>query len=243
LAAALLTKGSAYVVVIVAVVAVPFRWRRERRTVRWAVGQLAWMLVPALLLSAPWFIRNGLTYGWHDPSGQVRHGEVVAEQMRTSEYLALNGWAAYWKRAVSFTFQSFWGQFGWMGVVLPARIYQALALLSGLLCVGFVVWLVRQRRARQPTNLPIYQLLLLPLSASLTFAVFVSYNLTFLQHQGRYLFPALIPIGAAAALGMSTLAKVLPQRTRPWAIAAFFAGLAAFDVYCLYRFIIPTLTR
>ena len=251
LAAALLTKGSAYVVVIVAAVAVSLRWRRERRMARWAVGQLAWMLIPALLLAAPWFIRNGLTYGWYDLSGQVRHGEVVAEQMRTSEYLALNGWAAYWKRAVSFTFQSFWGQFGWMGVVLPARIYQALALLSGLLAIGFVVWLVRQRRARQYTNLPIYQstnlptyqLLLLPISALLTFAVFVSYNLTFLQHQGRYLFPALIPIGTAAALGLSTLARVLPRWARAWATAAFFTGLAAFDVYCLYEFIIPTLAR
>jgi hypothetical protein len=251
LAVALLTKTTAYAVVVVAMVAVLVRWRRERRAWRWAVGQLAWMLVPALLVSAPWFIRNGLTYGWSDPLGLVRHNEIVEGQLRTSEYLALHGWAAYWERAWRFTFQSFWGQFGWMGVVLPARIYKGLTLLSTLLVAGFIAWLFQHRRPSQSTNLPISQstnspilpLFLLALSAILTFFSFVWHNLTFVQHQGRYLFPALIPIGVAVALGLDALAGVLPQRLRSWAIAALFAGLAALDVYCLFRFIIPFLTR
>jgi len=251
LAVGLLTKTTAYIAGGVAVLAVVIRWRQERRTWRWAAGQLAWMLVPALLASAPWFIRNGLTYGWRDPLGLARHNEVVAGQVRTSEYLALHGWAAYWERAWRFTFQSFWGQFGWMGVVLPARIYQALALLSALLAAGFIAWLIQQRRPSQSTSLPIYQstnlptprLLLLALSALLTFLTFVWHNLTFVQHQGRYLFPALIPLGTAAALGLSTVARVLPQRIRAWVIGALFAGLAALDVYCLFKFIIPFLAR
>ncbi len=251
LAVALLTKTTAYAVVVVAMVAVLVRWRRERRAWGWAVGQLAWMLVPALIVSAPWFIRNGLTYGWSDPLGLVRHNEIVEGQLRTSEYLALHGWAAYWERAWRFTFQSFWGQFGWMGVVLPARIYKGLTLLSTLLVAGFIAWLFQHRRPSQSTNLPISQstnspilpLFLLALSAILTFFSFVWHNLTFVQHQGRYLFPALIPIGVAVALGLDALAGVLPQRLRSWAIAALFAGLAALDVYCLFRFIIPFLTR
>jgi 4-amino-4-deoxy-L-arabinose transferase-like glycosyltransferase len=251
LAAGLLTKTTAYVAGGVAVLAVVVRWRQERRTWRWAAGQLAWMLVPALIISTPWFIRNGLTYGWRDPLGLARHNEVVEGQVRTSEYLALHGWAAYWERAGRFTFQSFWGQFGWMGVVLPARIYQALAVLSALLTAGFIAWLIQQRRPSQSTSrsicqstdLPSRPLLLLALSALLTFLTFVVYNLTFVQHQGRYLFPALIPLGTAAALGLSTVARVLPQRMRAWAIGALFAGLAALDVYCLFEFIIPFLAR
>jgi len=251
LAVGLLTKTTAYVVGGVAVFAVMIRWRYERRTWRWAVGQLAWILTPALLASAPWFIRNGLTYGWRDPLGLARHNEVVEGQVRTSEYLALHGWPAYWERAWRFTFQSFWGQFGWMGVVLPARIYQALALLSALLAAGFIVWLIQQRRPSQSTNLPIFQstdvptprLLLLALSALLTFLTFVGYNLTFVQHQGRYLFPALIPLGTAAALGLSIVTRVLPQRIRAWMVGALFAVLAALDVYCLFKFIIPFLAR
>ncbi len=245
LAAALLTKLTIYATGMgVAVVAVVIRWRQERRTWGWAVGQLAWIFVPALLISVPWFIRNGLIYGWHDPLAWARHGEVVVGQMRTSEFLALHGWAAYWERAWSFTFQSFWGQLGWMEVVLPHRIYQALALLSVLLTAGFLWWLFDRRRPRltpvQRASLTLFLVLSL-----LTLLEYVGYNLIFVQHQGRYLFPALIPIGAAAALGLSTLANILPQRLqwmRGWVLVAFSAGLAAFDVYALFKSI-PFLTR
>ncbi len=243
LAAALLTKPQAYIVVGVAAVAVALRWRQERRTVRWATGQLAWIFVPALLLSAPWFIRNGLTYGWSDPMGLARHDAVVAEQMRTSEFLALHGWAAYWNRALTVTFQSFWSQLGWMAVPLPARVYQALALLSALLFAGFITHLIQHRHRPPSPPLPLSSSpLLLAFSALFTLSSYVWYNLTFVQHQGRYLFSALIPIGAAAALGLSALTKVLPQRIRTWGLIAFFAGLAAFDVYCLFKSI-PFLTR
>jgi len=242
LAAAFLTKTTAYFVVGVAVVAVLIRWRQGHRTWGWAAAQLAWMLVPALLLSAPWFIRNGLTYGWRDPLGLTRHNEVVAGQLRSSEYLEIHGWGGLLSRLARWTFQSFWGQFGWMGVVLPARIYQALALLSALLFAGFLWWLFDWRRPRL-TPPQRASLLLLLVSCLLTLLEFLGYNLTFVQHQGRYLFPALIPIGTATALGLSTLAKVLPQRIRAWAMVALFAGLAALDVYCLFRFIIPFLAR
>jgi len=200
------------------------------------------MLVPALLLSAPWFVRNGLTYGWLDPTGQARHDQVVEGQMRPLEYVALEGWDGYWERAYTFTFQSFWGQFGWMGVVLPARIYQGLALLSALIIAGFLWWLFERQHLRlAPAQRA--SLTLLFISSTLTLIEFLGYNLTFVQHQGRYLFPALIPIGTAAALGLNTLSEALPRRARAWVTVALFAGLATLDVYCLFKFIIPFLAR
>jgi len=241
-ATALLTKMTAYVVVGVAAVAVLIRWRQGHRTWEWAVGQLAWIFVPALLLSAPWFIRNGLTYSWRDPFGLARHNKVVEGQIRSSEYLALHGWGGLLSRMVCWTFQSFWGQFGWMGVVLPARIYRALALLSAFLAAGFLWWLFDRHRPRL-TSLQRAGLILSFASCLFTALFFFQYNLTFVQHQGRYLFPALIPIGTAAALGLDKLAGVLPRKTRPGAMAALFAGLAALDVCCLFKFIIPFLAR
>jgi 4-amino-4-deoxy-L-arabinose transferase-like glycosyltransferase len=242
LAAGLLTKTTAYGVVGVAVAAVVLRWRLERRAWRWAAGQLAWMLVPALVISAPWFIRNGLTYGWHDPLGLARHNVVVEGQTRSSEWLALYGWGGLLSRMARTTFQSFWGQFGWMGVVLPARIYQALALLSALLAAGFLWWLFDRRRPRL-TSLQRAGLALFLVSTFLALLEFLGYNLTFVQHQGRYLFTALIPIGLAAALGIGQWANLLPRWARPWTAAALFAGLAALDVLCLFRYIVPALAR
>jgi 4-amino-4-deoxy-L-arabinose transferase-like glycosyltransferase len=242
LGGAMLTKTTAYTVVGVAVVAVGLRWRRELWPWQWAVRQLAWMLVPALLMSAPWFIRNGATYGWHDPLGLARHEAVVEGQPRSFEWLAGLGWGGLLGRLIGTTFQSFWGQFGWMGVVLPVRFYQALALLSALLLAGFLWWLFDRRR---PSLTPAQRssLILLLASFSFTLLVFLWYNLTFVQHQGRYLFPALIPIGTAAALGLSVLTRAFPRRTGAWITAALFAGMALFDVYCLFRFIIPFLAR
>ncbi len=240
LALALLTKATVYFVVGVAVLAVIVRWRQGDRTWKWAAGQLAWIFVPTALLSLPWFVRNALTYGWLDPLGMAQHNAVVEGQMRTSEYLALYGWSAYWERAWSFTFNSFWGQFGWMAVVLPARFYQALLLLSILLAAGFLWWLFDRRRPRlTPDQRAI--LTLFVAAVVLTLLEYVGYNLTFVQHQGRYLFPALIPIGTAVALGLGTLTRPLPRRVRPWAAIALFAGLAVLDVYCLFKFVIPFL--
>jgi len=242
LAAALLTKLTVYAALGVAALALLLRWRQERRTYKWMLGQLAWMFLPALLLAAPWFIRNGLTYGWLDLTGGAHHNAVVAGQMRSGEYLVLHGWGGLLSRMARWTFQSFWGQFGWMGVVLPTRIYQALALLSVLLLAGFLWWLFEKRRPRL-TATQRTALLLLLAAFLLVLLEYLGYNLTFLQHQGRYLFPALIPIGTAVALGISKWADCLPRQMRPWAVGLFFAGLAAFDVYCLFRFIIPALTR
>jgi len=241
LGAALLTKTTAYVMVGVATGAVLVRWRQEERPAGWVAQQLAWMLIPALVLSAPWFIRNGLTYGWHDPLGLARHDAVVQGQPRSSEWLTTYGWIGLLRRMICTTFQSFWGQFGWMAVPLPTRIYQGLAMLSALLTIGFLARLIRLRQVVRSRPLIVRRCLLLALSAFLTLSAFGWYNLTFVQHQGRYLFPALIPVATAAALGLEALVTIVPRPLRPWAIKAFFAGLAAFDLYCLFRIILPNL--
>jgi len=234
LALALLTKLSAYVLAAAAAVAVAARCRLERRTWKWAAIQLAWMLLPALLLAAPWFIRGGLTYGWRDPLARARHDAVVEGQPLSSGWLAKYGWGGLLSRMARTTFQSFWGQLGWMAVVLPTRIYQALLLLCASLAFGFLWWLFDRRRPRLTPRQRAHAILLLS-SATLTLLIFLGYNLTFVQHQGRYLFPALIPLGMAAALGLKKLTSILPRRTRSWAIAALFAGMAALDVYCLFK--------
>ena len=238
---ALLTKTTAYVVAGVAVGAVLMRGYHEKQTWQWAGKQLAWILIPTLILSAPWFVRNGLTYGWSDPLGLARHDVVVAGQPRSSEWLADYGWAGLLTRMARTTFQSFWGQFGWMAVPLPAAIYRGLLFLSLLLTAAFLARLVWRGLKSSPRPMVVYRCLLLSLSAALTFSAFLWYNLTFVQHQGRYLFPALIPLGTAGAWGLCTLASPLPRQLRSWTLGLFFAGLAAFDVYCLFNVALPNL--
>ncbi len=236
----LLTKTTVYAISAVALLAVLMRRRLQGRTWVWVVEQMAWMYILALLIAIPWLIRNVCVYGWNDPLALARHNAVVEGQPRSAEWLARYGWNGLLIRMARTTFQSFWGQFGWMGVVLPQRHYLLLALFTILVLLGFINWLRTCGGLSQAQRGSLTLLLALFL---LTLLEFLGYNLTFVQHQGRYLYPALIPIALAAALGLDNLSRVLPERLRHPAVILLFTVLAAFDLYCLFKFIVPFLRR
>ncbi len=196
---ALLTKTTAYVALPVALLAL--WWDGAKMDARRAAARIGRMLLAALLLAGPWLIRNATVYGWADPLGLARHNAVVVGQPRTAEWLVQYGPLGLAAQFLRTTFQSFWGQFGWMGVPMHPPVYLALGVLSALLGVGFLAgWLDRRR----PPLTPLQRrgALLLTLSATLTVLSYLWYNLTFVQHQGRYLFPALVPLALAGALGL-----------------------------------------
>jgi hypothetical protein len=153
-------------------------------------------------LTLPWFIRNVYVYGGLDILGWTRHDAIVIGQPRTADGLAQYGVAKLVKNFVLTTFRSFWAQFGWMGVLVDERIYLILALFCAIVGLGFLIYLARVIRQRD--ILSAYQkaaLGLLALSASLTLLSYLWYNCKFVQHQGRYVFPALVPLGLFFALG------------------------------------------
>ncbi len=200
----LLTKSTGYGAVVLAVLAIALRARRTGHSLRWSAREVLIVLGPALVLGALWWTRNVVVYGWPDVMGLIHHDAVVTGQPRTMDWIARDGLFPFLGGALRTTFRSFWGQFGWMGVVLDARIYLGLGIFSGLLAWG-AVWrlatgLHTGLEARQRDGL-----LLLGASALITAALFVGYNLTFVQHQGRYLFTALPLIGLAAAAGLERL--------------------------------------
>jgi hypothetical protein len=82
------------------------------------------------------------------------------------------------------------------------------------------------------------QLTLLAFLALLTLLAFIWYNTQFVQHQGRYLFPALIPVGLALGLGWSIVAARWPDLLR-WLWLAPLVILAALDFYALFRVALP----
>ena len=229
----LVTKASFAPVALVVGAAV---WRGGERDQRELVRRLALVFVPALLIAAPWWLRNVVTYGGLDLYGTINHDAVVVGQPRTGWWIDTYGLRAWLERWVTFTFQSFWGQFGWMGVLMPTWLYRALALWSGALVAGFLLW--RRSAAR---NL---LLGVLGLTVLLVLLMYGYYNVTFVQHQGRYLFPALIPIALGVALATDALLHLLrlPERLRPLTFPAPYLAMAALDLYALWRWLVPALT-
>lgn len=204
---AFLTKLQSYAalgIVLFALAWDTWQARRKPSYLTWqrAVGRAGILLGTALVVASPWLLNNIALYGPMDPLGMARHDAVVTGQLTTGQYIADHGALALAKAFLQTTFQSFWGQFGWMGVVLPQRIYLALAVLTGLVALGVFVYAVRVLRGDEPLR-PVTRrgLALLLVWASLSVMGYLWWNTKYLQHQARYLFPALIPWGVAFTLG------------------------------------------
>ena len=134
-----------------------------------------------------------------------------------------------------------------MGVLMPTWLYRALALWSGALAAGFLVWL-RGGAAREPGSdargaTRNAGLLVLATAVPWVALAYAYYNRTFVQHQGRYLFPALIPIALGVALATDALLRLVrcPERLRSLAFMAPYLAMVALDLYALWRLILPAL--
>jgi len=233
-----LTKGTVYPLTAVVGLAIVWRyWGRWGDLVRAGL----WAAVPAGLLGALWWVRNMVVYGGLDVLGKAAHDSVVVGQPRTAEWVAEMGRTAVVRAFVSTTFNSFWGQFGWMTTPMDGRLYPLLWLFTAVWVLGLIVALVIWWDRKRPSVLAV---VLLFLTFVLTLGVHVVYNLTFVQHQGRYLFPALLPIGVGVSVGLGMWVRPFLRRwpplryALPLGLGLAMVGLA---VWALFRVIVPFL--
>jgi hypothetical protein len=124
---------------------------------------------------------------------------VVAGQPRT-----VIGWDALGHFAQT-AFNSLWAQFGWMGILVDQRYYQALVVACALALAGLAVWLAR-RWPSQPAHTR-WGLALLALLFALILGGMAQYNLDYIQPQGRYLFPAAVTVALALAVGLAEMGE------------------------------------
>ena len=92
--------------------------------------------MPALIIALPWYARNAQLYGHLDILGRRWHDAVVVGQLRTGDFLAQAGLGGLLERMGVWSFDSFWGVFGWMGVWMDGRVYTALLAFSLATGVG-----------------------------------------------------------------------------------------------------------
>ena len=113
-----------------------------------------------------------------------------------------------------------------MAAPLPERAYVALGLVALLGAGSLLAALSRRRRTDAPARRGVF---ILTLWAALTAASFLWYNLSFVQFQGRYLFPALPPLMTGLAYGLTTLVR---RRNLVWGLIGLtVAGLLALGAW------------
>ena len=259
LGAAFLTKATAYLMApVIGVFLLARYWPagsdRSPQPVRSSdlIRALLLVFVPALLLGLLWWGRNVIVYGGLDVLAKSAHDAVVVGQPRTAEWIAQYGLPGTIGRFLRTTFNSFWGQFGWMAAPLPGWMYGPLVVLTLAAALGLMLpafrsdtkYEIRDTMGASSFVSCISYLvsplttLILGLTFLLTLALHVFYNLTFVQHQGRYLFPALIPIAVGFTAGLGYWLRPLERRWS-WAVwllpLGFAAVLGGMAVYALWR--------
>jgi len=256
LGAAFLTKGTTYpMAAVVGVFLLARYWPRGGdKAGRWRPLRFALALVflPALALGLLWWGRNVAVYGAWDVFGKAAHDAAVVGQPRTAEWIAQYGLGGTIGRFLRTTFNSFWGQFGWMAAPLPNWMYGPLLVVTLAAIAGLFMTAIQSntRYEIRDTNeersslvsrisylVSPFVTLVLVLTFLLTLSLHVYYNLTFVQHQGRYLFPALIPIAVGFTAGLSYWLRPLVRRW-PWVgyllpvgYAAVLGGMALFVLW------------
>jgi 4-amino-4-deoxy-L-arabinose transferase-like glycosyltransferase len=223
--AGLLTKVSAYPPVAVAFLAVVLAALRDHTPVRSAIGSLALVGGISLAMALPWWMRNFAVYGWPDFLGLDAIRAAASAQPRTADAIERDGFVAFARQFVETSFKSAWGYFGWLTVPMSETVYRALGLLTALAGVFAVGGWLKGR----PRPLPGPVAILCCLLIMLVFVQYLGYNAVFVQHQGRYFFPALPAVGLLASRGLDVW---VGQRfgAWPWLVVA---GMAALNLYAL----------
>jgi len=189
------------------------------------------------LMSIWWFVRNIQLYG------QLIPGQVIADAKASAggnalfipadhgiNLLTLSTDTNFWE----LTLKSFVAAFGFMAIFLDAPYYWA-ALVVGLL--GLVGILVRLRhgaieRSRLLIALIVPAILGMTILSTMVVNVYGEYS-----PQGRYLFPALIPIAICAAGGWYWLSR--ESRYLRWLPTAATLALMTINLSSLFFFVIP----
>jgi 4-amino-4-deoxy-L-arabinose transferase-like glycosyltransferase len=227
---AFITKATAYFLLAVGLLAILLKRRNILR-------ELMLYIPPALILGLIWWIRNISVYGFPDFLGLRAHDAVVVGQLRTSERLAELGFGGYSAELFQTTFNSFWGQFGWMAVPMPSWIYMG---ILALLIVAFIGLFIYHRDNNQR---PVWILLISTIALSVL--AYLYYNSEFVQYQGRYMFPMLIPLGIFLVIGIDNwrirLLGGMKYRFVAYLTAIPFLGMAVLDVYLIWRVIATNL--
>ncbi len=231
----LLTKTTCVLIFPVAVLAYVLMRRRGAVTPMEASAHVAVMIGIGLVVGGWWLVRNVSLYG--DPFALTQFNQAFAHTPKPDYFLVERGLSVtdYIALVGGWTFASFWGVFGHMKVFMPTWTYLALAAVTLVALVGSIrpfITLNRESTERR------HALIVMAALAVLVLLSFIRFNLTYFQAQGRYLYPAIIPISLAMVIGIE---RLLPEGNRRWSAVVVNGGMLLLTLTALVTAVIPNL--
>jgi small subunit ribosomal protein S36 len=207
IAFALLVKGFALVLPLVAVVAYVVAARRSRERLPWRCLAI---VVAGSALGGLWWLRNVVVYGAVQPAGLTpAEADRVWPPLPNGQHGSLG---AFIGRAIHINGTDFWAA---LGLPSPPNLPPLLSISASVIVLALlVVALVTDRRRLA------LAVLLLPVLLIITPLLYHGWHLYYRTKQpagvqGRYLYPAFVAIVAAVACGADHLIRRRAARFMP----------------------------
>ncbi len=246
LGAALLTKATGLLLVVAILAGFFLLWRagEDRRSI--LTGGLIVFGLGATL-TVGWFARNIHLYHELTPAkaflqefeGTKKASDIIRGDFTRTDYLRVvsemtfqSFWAAYTPHAkaaregtfpdtITLRQQEFYARNG-IPMFMPAPFYVPYGVICTICLVGLIRMCVRRGAAAIQWSTSVLALLTLVL----VLAAFVAFVWTFFQTQGRYLYPALLPISLFIAAGYREIVGPRYRDAATYLALGLFAALA-----------------
>ena len=234
MAGAMLSKATAVLLIPLTVFALFLMWRNGEAQKNLARGT-AWILGLVFILSGWWFLRNLQLYHELLPikafqsafTGTARAADVVGGKFPG---LGVDSWTSYFSLVGVWSFQSFWSVFGTLRSrldgaphFLPAPVYQLLALVC--LASGIGMGRLHFMRRTEFNQTQLYSLWVIFAMFGLTGLSFFMFTLSYFQAQGRYLYPAILPISICLSLGWRSVIPLKYENTASFLLLGFLLAV------------------
>jgi hypothetical protein len=225
LAAGIWTKSSTLILFPVLMVALGIAAQQNLLTPKQAARCIIKSTVATLVVASPWLVRNYHFYGDVFAQNVIFH-DLAARNVAPSSLIHTLGLMWYLRTFFAWTFASFWGVFDSMNLFMPASIYIVIAALSivGLLVGALRIGAAAGSKPNQVVGAAWLSLIVL------TVVGYIQYNSHFFQVQGRYLYPALIPLSTVGVYG---ILAITPKTYVKWAHYAVLIALVLVNLLCL----------
>lgn len=189
----------------------------------------SWALLLSLALAGPYLAWNLAKRG--DLLGVGAFWEGASHMLGFEAYGGALAYftGMYW----TWTFESYWGRFGWINVRLPDILYLGYLALSVAGAAGFY-WAGRMAPS-SPHAFRRY----LASAALVTLAAHIWFNAFAAQPQGRHLFPAAPQIAMMIAVGTAQWLGGRPDRIARGPCVAVLVCMAAVATYACFGVIVP----